>query len=433
MIFLMLILVCSCQNSASKSPKTGSLTGNTIVRLPAQWEAQEAVWLIFPNMDHVQDLKNQDLTQALILALVPHVLVRLVVANDSLDQVARNLIPKDLLSKGQVELFKLENVEFWARDVAPVFIEKDGRLAATDFNFDAWSYADTSEVEIDESLDERIAATLGIPSISTQMIHEGGNLESNGKGTLIVCGKVELQRNPEKSKAEIETILKKMTGASQIIWLNRGVYEDDSTFDSPIPLPGGQKGYTLLTTGGHTDEFVRFVNDSTVLLAEPSPEDLAEDPIARVNKIRMDENLAILRKVRLPDGRSLKVLRIPTPITQFRTLQPNDWVYQAIADVAYPPSRPFPKGKPVNGIAATSYCNFLITNGLIIGQKYWKPGMPEKFRRRDEAAKAVLKAAFPDRKIVMLDALAVNYGGGGIHCITMHQPKVTRSSRAEQN
>ena len=45
------------------------------------------------------------------------------------------------------------------------------------------------------------------------------------------------------------------------------------------------------------------------------------------------------------------------------------------------------------------------------------------FKERDEKAAQVLQAVFPNRKVIQLDALSVNFGGGGIHCITMQEPK----------
>ncbi|WP_372587665.1 agmatine deiminase family protein [Marivirga salinarum] len=50
--------------------------------------------------------------------------------------------------------------------------------------------------------------------------------------------------------------------------------------------------------------------------------------------------------------------------------------------------------------------------------------MPNKIKAQDEEAKRILSAVFPNRKVVMLDAPAVNLGGGGLHCISMHQPKL---------
>ena len=41
----------------------------------------------------------------------------------------------------------------------------------------------------------------------------------------------------------------------------------------------------------------------------------------------------------------------------------------------------------------------------------------------DSAAFHAIQAAFPDRRIVQVDAFDLIYGGGGIHCITQQQPK----------
>jgi agmatine deiminase len=48
--------------------------------------------------------------------------------------------------------------------------------------------------------------------------------------------------------------------------------------------------------------------------------------------------------------------------------------------------------------------------------------MPNELKVKDEKAAQILQSVFPNRKIIMIDALAVNLGGGGIHCISMYQP-----------
>ncbi len=45
-------------------------------------------------------------------------------------------------------------------------------------------------------------------------------------------------------------------------------------------------------------------------------------------------------------------------------------------------------------------------------------------QRKDEAAQAALKKAFPTRKIVAVHSLPINLGGGGIHCTTQQQPEL---------
>jgi agmatine deiminase len=37
--------------------------------------------------------------------------------------------------------------------------------------------------------------------------------------------------------------------------------------------------------------------------------------------------------------------------------------------------------------------------------------------------KKLLEQLFPERKIIQINPLAINRGGGGIHCATQQQPK----------
>ncbi len=61
---------------------------------------------------------------------------------------------------------------------------------------------------------------------------------------------------------------------------------------------------------------------------------------------------------------------------------------------------------------------------MVIGQKYYSDGMDKEIEERDKEAKNILQQVFPNRTIVMINALAVNFGGGGIHCITMNEPTI---------
>ena len=54
-------------------------------------------------------------------------------------------------------------------------------------------------------------------------------------------------------------------------------------------------GYYPAGCGGHIDAFCRFVNDSTIMLAETTMEESKTDSIALENYQRMEENYAILK------------------------------------------------------------------------------------------------------------------------------------------
>lgn len=72
-----------------------------------------------------------------------------------------------------------------------------------------------------------------------------------------------------------------------------------------------------------------------------------------------------------------------------------------------------------------SYMNFLISNEVVLVQAFWSEGLPESIREDDLKAQAILAEAFPDREIVPIQTLQINFLGGGIHCITQQEPKLS--------
>ena len=217
------------------------------------------------------------------------------------------------------------------------------------------------------------------------------------------------------TKQEIEAEFKRLLGVKKIIWLKKGVVEDDHTFLGPITSSDGSKAYTVITTNGH-------VNDSTILFAQVDKNDLS-DPIAQENYKRMEENFKILCQATDQDGKPFRIVRMLLPKTTFTTLSPGDNVYEYIKTLDYKDGSKFPDGEKIKVIAALSYLNFLITNKVIIGQRCWREGMPIELKLQDKIAEQILQSVFPNRKVVMIDAFAINLGGGGVHCISMQQPK----------
>ncbi len=398
----------------------------TQLRAPGEFEPQQAVWLMYPQADHVTEYSNVAVSAEIIRQLLPFVRVKLVVANDSIFGLAQKNLPADFFNNNNFEIIKIPYNEYWARDMGPAFVIKNGKLAIADFQFNTWGYYDTLDVyaQKDEKLDERVAAMMNINTISSALISEGGGHESNGKGALMLVETVELGRNPGMSKAQIEAEYRRTLGATHFIWLKQGVHEDDHTHLGAIEGPDGIKAYTVVTTNGHVDEFARFVDPNTILLAEIDSSDLVDDPIARENHRRIEENLRILQSARDQDGRPFRIVRMPMPKTILWEMQPDDPVYQVISEMEFEDGHTFPMGEAIDVVAAASYLNFLISNGIVIGQKYWRDGLDPEIKKRDEAAQRILQEVFPGRKIVMLDALSVNWGGGGIHCITIHEPKI---------
>lgn len=392
-------------------------------RFPAEWEPHESIWMSWPTYENVQGRPSTTVQLDMIRALVGHVPVDLIAAADADVPVIRAALASAGIPASAVRVHVVPHVDIWMRDMGPVFLTSPtGERQIVDLGFNTWGYEATTSPNsrTEEAVDRRIARELGLGTRKTQLVAEGGALEFNGHGTMISTESVALQRNPGKTLAEIEATYKRLFNLDKVIWMKRGVMEDDQTFDGP--LPGG--AYTVITTGGHADEFVRWVGPSTVLMANPSAAERASDPIAAESGRRLDEDRAILARETDESGHPIRIIDMPMPDPIFETMRPGDGVYDYIAGLDYAGGSTFPAGQPVKTIIAASYLNFVVTNGVVLVPRYDKPGRPESTRRKDEQARRTLAAAFPGRQIVQIDAENVNLGGGGMHCITQQQPRV---------
>ena len=415
--FIIITLIISCSSPKKKD-------NLFVVNQPAEFETQEAIWLIWPATDHKEGESVEKVTLSIIDALVLEENIVITCKNKELLNQAKETLQKHLGNLKNITLLEIPSFEIWARDMGPIFVKTNQKtLAIADFNFNSWGYSDTLDIDTktEEMYDVRVAKHFHLPVISSSMISEGGNREVNGKGTLITTESVEMGRNPTMTKKEMEAEYKRLLGIKKTIWLKKGLVEDNHTFLGPIATSDGTKAYTVVTTNGHIDEFARFVNDSTILLAQIDSTEF-DDPIAFENHKRIEENYKILSTASDHDGNPFTIVRMPLPGTIFTTMKPGDYVYDYIKTLDYKDGSTFPNGDSVKVMAALSYLNFIITDKVVIGQTCWREGMPEELKLKDKNAAQILQSVFPNRKIMMIDALAVNLGGGGIHCISMQQP-----------
>lgn len=411
----------SCQNTTKKN------TDNTF-RQVAEYEPTEAVWLLYPQVTHKKSESITAVTLKIIQALAPYTKIKVVVPNDSIEDLANKLIPENLLKEKTVTILKFPYKEFWARDFGPSFlVNNNGEKAMADFMFNTWGYNDTSsaEAKIDEKLDEAIANYYKIPIVSTNIVSEGGDHELNSKGTLLLVEAVEKHRNPGQTLDQIAAEFKRVLGVTKVIWLKQGVRDDDNSTFGKIEGPDKKMFYTVLTTNGHVDEFARFVNDSTILLAWVKPED-RKSAVEIESQKRMEVNYNILKNATDQNGKPFNIIKVPMPYPVLNTLQPSDGVYSILSQLTYKDGSKFQTGKPIDVIAAASYLNFLIANKVVLMAKYWKPGLADEIKTRDKEAFNIIQNAFPDKKIIAINTLAVNLGGGGMHCITINEPKAIK-------
>jgi agmatine deiminase len=393
------------------------LSASAVYRFPAEWEPHRAIWMSWPTYDNKQGYPVSAVTTRIVQALRGNVRVEMLVRDKAEMAIARRAMGND----SNVRFTFAPNSEIWTRDFGPIFLSdgKGNRIIA-DFGFNYWGYLEASSAESkrEEATERVIARARQLPLRRSSLISEGGNREFNGKGTMMAVEYVEKQRNPEWTRERMEAEFKRVFGVRKVIWLQRGAMEDDLTFEGPLP----GNAYTVITTGGHVDNVARFVDSRTVLMPRITEEEAKASPIMFESRKRLRENLRILSGSRDQDGNPFRVVFMPAADPVFSTMKPGDSVYDFIKTLEYPNGHKFPVGKSVKVVEAGSYMNFLITNGVVLTSRFWRPGLPPSVFSKDRESIRILQRLFPNRRIIALDTTAVNLGGGGIHCITQQEP-----------
>jgi agmatine deiminase len=303
----------------------------------------------------------------------------------------------------RVELFYYAQPFGAIQDPGPYFLRAgDGRLAIADYSFD---HPDRRTKEIDRN----IAKTLGLPTVKSDLVSEGGARQVNGDGTLLLVEAVELARNPNLTRDAIEREHKRVHGARTVVWLKQGPADE-----AWGRLPDGKWG---IGTGGHVDVFARFADVRTILLAEVSERQRLSNPVLRETHARMEENFQILSNAKDDRGRPFRIIRMPVPDTMTGkvaydslTQEERSWFEGAKA------------GDMVEFYLPAGYLNFIIANDVVVTAKLWREGLPESLRTTDKLALSVVARAFPKRKVVQVDVQPLLYDGGGLHCHSRNQP-----------
>lgn len=389
--------------------------GQTI-RIPAEWEAQEKVWLTWFGAE-----RRDSTTCRVIEALQPNVKISLNVPSDSMKTAAIKYMGNYKINSSEIEFLKDEYVDFFARDYVFFIKDEEDKLQIIDFEYSGYGlYPDFYGTPISEEekkfgkWDERLGKQFHLPVVKSDYVFEGGGIDANGNGTLLIIEDMALQRNPGKSLIETENELTRTLGARKVIWLKKGLVED-------IQFPKFGPFYKNYFGGGanmHVDELCRFVNDTTVVLPYISFEDKNKSPVDSINHDMLETNYKILQNAVTADGKNLKIIRIPMPeIENLKfIITVDESNYNTYKDFG------FIKGDTIYRIPAASYCNFFISNNVVLIPKYWKQGMPETQKQKDNEVRKIFGSLFPGRQVIQIYTLGVNRGGGGIHCMTHELP-----------
>ena len=332
-------------------------------RLPAEWEPHAATWLAWP---HRQATWLGD------FAVIPGVfanVARLIARYEPVRIVATGAV----LAEARGLLDGVSNVEFvdlptndsWMRDTGPVFVvprepARDARPAAVCWGWNAWG-GKYPPWDKDAALGRAIAERLGLAVIDGGLVLEGGGLETDGEGTLLVNHRCieDPARNPGVPRTRIEEIFCDRLGIDRVLWVGGELAGDD--------------------TDGHIDQLARFVAPGRVVAARQLDQ---LDP----NHAALEANLERLRG--LVDSRGRKLDVVPIDI-------PSRFAFEGTQLPA-------------------SHLNFYVGNGFV--------AVPVFLGATDDAALRTLEACFPGRTIEPVVCTELVRGRGALHCITRDEP-----------
>jgi agmatine deiminase len=127
-----------------------------------------------------------------------------------------------------------------------------------------------------------------------------------------------------------------------------------------------------------------------------------------------------LKRATDQDGQPFKLIRMPDPGTILEQVATGDGTFDFLSSLS---ALNLDTNNPINVVLASSYLNYIISNDIVLVPKYARADRPANLQQKDAQAVSVLKTAFPNRKIIQIDATNINVGGGGLHCISQQMPK----------
>jgi agmatine deiminase len=249
------------------------------VRIPAQWEPMEAVLLNWPILYPPLWPLHAQMAEA--IAPVADVVVT-VPAPMWAHAAWLYLKHRDNLSAAElrrVRFLHLPTDDIWVRDYGPIAgYNSDGIRVAVDPKYDRNPQYPNQR---DDEMMIRWAAHTRTPVLPLGLETEGGNLWSDGQGTLLMSDQI-FRTNRHNTQAEIMEKL-------------HSVFE----FDKLIITPRMR-----IESTGHIDLLVKLVDATTVLVAAPD---------TRTSAGRLRETADLFRHETNANGDPYTVIELPTP------------------------------------------------------------------------------------------------------------------------
>ena len=339
-------------------------TTNVKRRLIAEWEPQSAVMIAWPHKDTDWNYMLDEVEKCYV-NVAKTILKKedLYIITQESDRVKQLIGENHAYTPRYIDI---KTNDTWCRDFGAITVEENGMPQICDFKFNAWGGKFNWELDNQVTPKMHQMNLFGCEVKDCQdFILEGGSIETDGEGTLLVTSQCLLTptRNPHMSKDDIDAYLCKIFGVNKVLWLDYGAFAGDDT-DS------------------HIDTLARLAPNNSIVYA--GCDDVNDEHYDELKK--MENQLSSFTSSK---GDKYKLYKLPFP--------------EAIYD------------EEGERLPAT-YANYLIGNGVV-----WVPTYNQPLN--DEKALDVIKQAFTGYEIVGIDCIALIKQHGSLHCITMQFPE----------
>lgn len=347
--------------------------------MPAEFDTHGGCWMLWPERSSNWRLGGKPAQKAFAAVATAIATGEPVTVGASRGQYlqARSMLPD------AIRVVEMSSDDAWMRDVGPTFVvNRRGEARGVDWVFNAWGGVSGGLYypwDQDDLVARKVLEMEGCDRYRAPLVLEGGAFHVDGEGTLITTEECLMSphRNPQLDKGQLEILLHEYLGVTSVIWLGKGVIDDE--------------------TSGHVDNLCCFARPGEVVLTWT---DNKRDPQYQVSQDAYER----LMGARDAQGRRLKIHKLQQPGPLKRTREESQDV-----DVAES-GAPRQAGERL----AASYVNFYIANSTIV--------MPLLDAKRDAAAAKQLQKIFPERRVIGVQAREILLGGGNIHCITQQVP-----------
>lgn len=334
---------------------------------PAEWAPQDGILIAWPHAgtDWAANLADTEATYVALLAAITrrqHAIV--CVPNAVIEQRLLSLAATAGIPPGRFTPVLIEYDDTWLRDTGPITLLAPTRPVLGDFRFTGWGgkFEADRDDQLVAGLIERGVFADGIHHQTVDFALEGGAIESDGEGSLLSTWHCLATRHPDKSRAEVESVLARHLQVNRFLWLEHGALDGDDT-------------------DAHIDTLARFASADSIVYQ-------ACDDDTDPHFASLQAMAAELATLRTRQGQPYRLYPLPWP----RPIHDAD-------------------GRRL----AASYANFLIVNDAVLMPGYGDPA--------DQQAAAVLAQAFPGRAIDIVPCRSLIEQNGSLHCITMQLPQ----------